>query len=92
MSCVKRVTGLRFLCENITFILNNEYKYNNFAQLFIGHNYAHLKSDALSLEKSIYKLSYLYMEQRNYLSRHLCSYRYIIFQFEQTEYTLIRPL
>ena len=83
MTCVNRVTRLRFLCENIAFILNN--KYYNFAQLSIRHNYAHLKSGALSLEISIYTLSYLYMEQRNYLSRHLCSYRYIIFQFEQTE-------
>ena len=37
----------------------------------------HLKIGALSLEMSINKLSYLNMEQRNNLSSHLCSYRYV---------------
>ena len=35
---------LKFLCENIAFVLNNNYKKYNFAHLLIGHKYAHLKS------------------------------------------------
>ena len=50
---------VNFLCENIAFVHNNKYKYHNFAQLLIGHNYAHLKSGAFSLDMSrpIYQFS-----------------------------------
>ena len=44
---------LNFLCENIAFVLNNNYKYDIFAQLWIGHKYAHRKSGAFSLDMSI---------------------------------------
>ena len=46
--------GLKFWCENNAFVLNIKYKKHNFAQLLIGHNYAHLKSGAFSLDMSIY--------------------------------------
>ena len=46
---------MKFLCENIAFVLNNNYKKYNFAHLLIGHKYAHLKSDAFSLDMSIYR-------------------------------------
>ena len=46
---------LKLLCETIAFVPNNKYKQHNFAQLLIGHNFAHLKSGAFSLEMSIYK-------------------------------------
>ena len=45
---------LKFLCENIAFVLNYKYKKHNFPQLLIGHNYAHLKSGAFSLDMSIF--------------------------------------
>ena len=45
--------GLNFLCENIAFVLNINYKYHIFAQLLIGHKYAHRKSGAFSLDMSI---------------------------------------
>ena len=44
---------LKFLCENIAFVLNDNYKKHTFAQLLIGHNYEHLKSGAFSLDMSI---------------------------------------
>ena len=43
-SCINGVTA---------FVLDNKYKEHNFAQLLIGHNYAHLKSGAFSLDMSI---------------------------------------
>ena len=45
---------LKFLCDNIAFVLNNNYKYYNFAHLLTGHKYAQLKSGAFSLDMSIY--------------------------------------
>ena len=45
---------LNFLCDNIAFVLNNNYKKHNFAQLLIGHKYAHQKSGAFSLDMSIF--------------------------------------
>ena len=45
---------LKILCENNAFVLNNNYKYHNFAQLLIGHQYAHQKNGAFSLDMSIY--------------------------------------
>ena len=45
---------LKFLCEIIAFVLNNNYKLHNFAQLLIGHKYAHWKSGAFSLDMSIH--------------------------------------
>ena len=44
---------LNFLCENIAFVLNNNYEKHNFAQLLISHKFAHRKSGALSLDMSI---------------------------------------
>ena len=44
---------LKFLCENIAFVLYNKYQFHNLAQLLIGNNYAHLKSGAFSLDMSI---------------------------------------
>ena len=44
---------LKFLCENVAFVLNDNYEYHNFAQLLIGHKYAHRKSGAFSLDMSI---------------------------------------
>ena len=46
---------LKILCENIAFVLNYKYKKHNFPQLLIGHNYAHLKSGAFSLDMCIDK-------------------------------------
>ena len=43
-----------FLCKNIAFVLNNNYKTHNFAQHLKGHKYAHLKSGAFSLDMSLY--------------------------------------
>ena len=48
---------LKFLCENIAFVLNNNFEQHNFAQLLIGHKYAHRKSGAFSLDKSIIHLT-----------------------------------
>ena len=45
---------LKILCENIAFVLNNNYKSHNFAQLLMGHKYAHQKSGAFSLDMSIF--------------------------------------
>ena len=47
---------LKFLCENIAFVLNNKYNITIFAKLLIGHNYSHLKSGAFSLDMSIFQL------------------------------------
>ena len=52
---LKESLGMKFLCENIAFVLNNNNKKHNFAQLLIGHNYKHLKSGAFSLDMSIYR-------------------------------------
>ena len=50
---LKESLVLEFLCEIIAFVLNNNHKYHNFAQLLIGHKYAHRKSGAFSLDMSI---------------------------------------
>ena len=47
---------LKFLCENIAFVLNNNHKQHTFAQLLIGHNYTQLKSGAFSLDMSIIRV------------------------------------
>ena len=49
---LKELLELKFLCENIAFVLNNNYQYHNFAQLLIGHNCEHLKSGAFSMDMS----------------------------------------
>ena len=49
---------LKFLCGSIAFVLNNNYKSHNFAKLLIGHKYAHVKSDAFSLDMSIFVYSF----------------------------------
>ena len=54
MSCVKGVTGIEILVRNHCICPNNKYKQHNFAQLLIGHNYAHLKSGAFSLDMSLF--------------------------------------
>ena len=55
---------LKFLCEPIAFVLNNKYKYQNFAQLLIGYNYAHLKSGAFSLDLSIHQRLLMFTNNR----------------------------
>ena len=54
---------MKFLCENIAFVLNNNYKYHNYAQHLKGHKYTHLKSGAFSLEMSICKPLVVYRVQ-----------------------------
>ena len=53
MSVLTESLELNFLCENIAFVLKNNYKYHNFAQLLIGHKYAHRKRGVFSLDMSI---------------------------------------
>ena len=50
---LKESLELKFLCENIAYVLDNNYKLHNFAQLSIGHKYAHRESGAFSLDMSI---------------------------------------
>ena len=61
---------LKFLCENITFVLNNNYNYHNFAQRLIGPKYAHWKSGAFSLDMSI---SSRYLNRYNAFRAHKLS-------------------
>ena len=63
---------MNFLCESLAFVLNSNYKLQNFALLLIGHKYAHRKSGAFSLDMSIESfalLCLLFAELRTPFSR-----------------------